>query len=246
VDVAVVDVKLESITKKHAADGKTPDTRTTVGVCEEVTISVIPAINVANWQVTGGGTVSLPTAGNSTTFTAGDTGGTSVITATFPGGATCKLTLTVIAPSGATLTNPVPIAYAAGRAGSGFVATVTIQPTNVCFGNIQMQEQTATAATNGYYSLIWSGLVHPQGTWNNINDSNSGIQDTVGTLAPGISPPPAFTQGTFRWSIPWHYRKKGSTGNGALFSTLDHVQSMSGALGEETTSKGGASRTRTP
>lgn len=238
----IVVTELNSVTQQPAPDGTSSD-RTTIGVGEVVEVSTNPPTNVT-WSVSGGGSVT-PNAGTTTEFTAGETGSTSTVVATFPDGSSCDLSLTVIPPNGAALTKTADHAYTAGNAGSGFTADVVIQPTNVSFGNIQVQEQTAVAVTTGYYSLIWAGIVHPQGGWIQVDDANGGFSDTVGTVPPGLAPPPAFAAGTFTWPIPWHYRLTGSP-NSILFTTLNHVQTMSGATGTETTSKGGATRTRTP
>ena len=95
-----------------------------------------------------------------------------------------------------------------------------------------------TTAT-GYYdtTLKWKGIVHKTGKWLPVDAKNSGINDTVGSVPPGTGPP--FSTGKFHWAIPQHYRTVGAF-FAETYSTGDHVQQMTGASGEETTTKEGA------
>ena len=240
-------VQLVSATTEHAPD-KTADSRTTIGVCETTTISTVPALLV-NWSVSGEGAVT-PT-GTTTTFQAADVFDTSSVNASIGGVSLGLIQYTVIEPEGNVLSNPpVPQVYEPKKAGSGFRAKVTIQPTFVCFSGIKTQEQVAIGAATGYYdvTLGWNGMQHPQTTfWIPIDNLNhwAGFVDKVGTLAPAGSRKP-FSAGTFIWNIPQRYRSA-VAGRSHYYATIRHEQDMvSGPSGKETTSKGGASHTRTP
>ena len=218
------------------------NTRTTVGVNEQVRVS---ASTAAAWTASSG---TLSTAnGAATVWTAPETGGASTITATPASGAPCSVTMTTIAPTSRSLTKTSDVGgYAAANAGSAFVAKVTIKPTNVSFSRIEVREESVNAVATGYYdtSLHWNGMAHPQtASWLALDANNSGLQDTVGTQAPGAPPP--FSAGQFRWAIPQSYRIVGGA-TVTRYSTANHVQTMGGASGAETTSKEGASRSRTP
>lgn len=87
--------------------------------------------------------------------------------------------------------------------------------------------------------------MHPTGQWLPVNTMNSGIEDAVGSIPPGHQTP--FSFGTFIWAIPQTWRIAGSGGRGIPYSTAYEILVMvPGASGEETTSKEGADRTRTP
>lgn len=225
-----------------AAPSGAANTRTTVGVNEQVRITASAA---AAWTASSG---KISTAnGAATVWTAPETGGASTITATPASGAPCSITMTTIAPTSRSLTKTSDVGgYAAANAGSAFVAKVTIKPTNVSFSRIEVREESVNAVATGYYdtSLHWNGMAHPQtASWLALDANNSGLQDTVGTQAPGAPPP--FSAGQFRWAIPQSYRVVGGA-TVTHYSTANHVQTMGGASGAETTSKEGASRSRTP
>jgi hypothetical protein len=135
--------------------------------------------------------------------------------------------------------------YAAANAGSGFIAQVTIRPTTVSFSRIEVREETVNSVATGYYDTVLhlNGRPHPTGTWLGLDAANNGLQDTVGLQAPGGPGP--FSAGQFTWAIPQSYRKVGGAA-GTNYSTGNHVQTMAGTNGAETTSKEGASRSRTP
>jgi hypothetical protein len=155
--------------------------------------------------------------------------------------------MNALPPSERSLANPPsPRAYTAGLAGSGFVANVTIKPTNVSFSRIQVREETVAAVASGYYDTVlhWNGKMHPPTTWLNLDANNNGLTDTVGTNPPG-SPGP-FSAGDFLWAIPQSYRIAGSAGSGSVYSTGYHDQIMGGTSGREATSKEGAVSVRAP
>jgi hypothetical protein len=154
--------------------------------------------------------------------------------------------MTAAVPTARRLTMTSARAYAAGRSGSGFVAGVVVNPTDVSLSRIEVREESVAATATGYYDTVlgWNGIMHPVGTWLALNAANGGLTDTVGTNPPGGPPP--FSAGTFRWPIPQSFRAAGTGGGGSVYSTGTHLQVMSGATGAETTSKEGESVSRTP
>jgi hypothetical protein len=223
-----------------APDGSS-NTRTDVGVNEQV---MMTASSSATWMSTGG--MFAPATGTTITWTAPAAATTAVVTATPASGAPCSVSMNVVAPSERALVWKSDRAYTAGLAGSGFVATVTIQPTNVSFSRIQVREESVAAVASGYYDSVlhWNGKMHPVGTWVGLDASNNGLVDTVGTNTPGAPGP--FSAGDFLWAIPQSYRIAGSTGAGTPYSTGNHVQIMGGSSGREGTGKEGATRVRAP
>jgi hypothetical protein len=236
-----------SITTKSllpAPDG-TADTRATVGANERVEMAASVPVT---WRATGG--AIAPASGPVAVWTAPaivPAGGTTFsITATPASGTPCSVSMRAIPPSHRAQSNPSPIAYTAGKAGSGFVGTVTISPTSVSFSRLETREETVKSVAIGYYDTVlgWNNIAHPTGNWLPIDATNSGIQDTVGTPAPGTPGP--FSAGTFTWVIPQSYREAGTGGGGAPYTPGTHQQVMAGTNGTETTSKEGASNSRTP
>jgi len=223
-----------------APDG-TPDTRTTVGVNEPVEMtSATPAV----WSTKHGTITTVsPT---KALWTAPATGVICVVKAVLATGKVCLRLMNVVAPKGRALRRKTDTSYTSGLAGSGFVADVTIMPTNVSFSRVEVREESVNSVATGYYDTVlgWNGITHPVGSWLPVDASNSGIIDTVGSVPPGTGGP--FSKGDFHWPIPQSYRIAGSSGGGSVYSTGNHTQTMTDATGEETTSKEGASRTRTP
>lgn len=230
-------------TLASAPDG-TADTRITVGVNERVEMTVTGA--PATW-VASSGTIT-PIVGNTVVWTAPDTSGPSLITATQPTGSSCSVAMIVLSPASALLTRKTDVGYTAGLAGSGFVADLTVMPISVSFSRIEVMEGSVAAVATGYYDVVlgWNGAIHPPtaGGFKPVNSRNGGLRDTVGSRAPGTPTP--FSKGDFLWKIPQIFRVTGNSGTGTTYSTGDHLQDMVGTSGEETTSKEGASRNRTP
>lgn len=198
----------------------------------------------ATWTATDGTFASA--SGATVTWTAPAAGATCSVTATPTTGTPCSVSMTVVPPSERSLVVQSQRAYTAGLAGSGFVAGVTIMPTNVSFSRIEVREETVNAVASGYYdtALHWNGLAHPTGTWIPLDAHNNGLIDTVGTKPPGAPGP--FSAGDFLWAIPQSYRIAGSTGAGTVYSTGYHIQIMAGTSGIEATAKEGASNARAP
>jgi hypothetical protein len=234
---------LTTLTLANAPDG-TPDNRATVGVNEQVEI-VSPV--AANWAASAGRIKPARTI--AAIWIAPAIGGPCTITATPATGAPCSVAMTAITPDSNMLAR-IPAedrVYADSRAGSGFVATLTVLPLNVSFSRIEIREGGARAAATGYYrdTRHWNGKRHsPAPGWARVDSANSGLKDAIGDPPPGTSGP--FSAGAFLWQIPQFYRPRGGRGAGTQYSLADQSQIMADATGAETTSKEGADRSRTP
>lgn len=222
-----------------AAPDGTANTRTTVGVNEQVLVTSSVS---ATWTASGG-TVPPPATGTAVTWTAPGDSASSSITATPATGSPCSVSMTTIRPSNRSLAKKTDRTYTATLGGSGFVADVTIMPTKVSFSRIEVREETVNATATGYYGVV-NGRPHPTGSWWPVSARNSGITDGVGQSEPG-SPAP-FSAGTLTWPIPQSYHIAGSSAAGIVFSIGTHTQVMGSTSGDETTSKEGATRSRTP
>ena len=234
---------MTTVANVKAPDG-TPNSRRKVGVREEVAIGAsVPA----TWKVSDGTYVTFNNA--TIVWTAPAVAATCDITATPTdpkAGAPCTVSFEVVPPSGRSLARESDLQYTKGLAGSGFVAAVTILPTDVSFTRIEVREEEAFGVAKGYYDTVmhWNGKKHNATTWTVPGANNIRIIDTVGTEPPG-SPGP-FSKGTFTWEIPQTYRPLGSTTSLPPYSKPVHLQEMFGASGAEGTSKEDAGRGRRP
>lgn len=223
-----------------APDG-TSGSRTTVAVNEEVEMT---APFSGNWATTSG--ALTPAIGATIVWTAPPVGGVCVVTATPATGSPCTVSMSVLPPLSRSLVKATDRAYTAGLSGSGFQANVTILPTRISFTRTEFREETVNADASGFYdtALGLNGVAHPVTNWIVPNAANSGLVDNIGTRTPGAAGP--FSVGSFLWAIPQSYRTAGSSAAGSVYSTGFHTQTMAGTTGQETTSKEGAVRTRTP
>lgn len=223
-----------------APDG-TADTRSIVGVNEEVEMT---APFSGAWTATGG--TLAPATGATVVWTAPAAVASCVVTVTPATGTACTASMTVLPPMLRSLVKLSNRTYTTGLAGSGFRATVTILPTVVSFTRTEFREEAVNAVASGYYDTVLglNGAAHPVTNWISPNARNSGLVDTIGTIPPGVSGP--FSAGHFLWPIPQSFRTAGSSATGSPYSVGLHIQHMIGTTGEETTSKEGATRTRTP
>jgi hypothetical protein len=226
-----------------AAPDGTPDSRIKVGANEEVQMtSSVPA----DWTASDGTVAPVIPGPSAVAFwVAPLSAGLCTITATPLFGPPCTVTMMVARPTSRTLTIRSMRPYVGGRAGSGFEATVVVNPTDVSLSRLEVREEAVAATATGYYDIVlrWNRKMHTVGSWLPLNAANSGVKDEVGTNPPG-SPPP-FGAGTFTWPIPQSFRARGG-GPAIEYSTGEHVQVMLGPKGDEVTSKEGAMASRTP
>ncbi|HQR52370.1 MAG TPA: hypothetical protein PLZ79_03810 [Burkholderiales bacterium] len=234
---------MKTMTAAHATDGS-PDSRQKVGVREEVAIGASVA---ASWTVSDGTYVAFSV--DRIIWTAPPLAANCTITATPTDPKTaspCTVSFEVVPPSGRALARERDLAYTSNLAGSGFVAGVTILPTDVSFSRIEVREEEALGVATGYYDSVlgWNGKKHGATSWTVPGGQNIRMVDTVGTELPG-SPGP-FSKGTFDWEIPQTYRSIGSTQSIPPYAKANHSQEMFGVSGAEGTFKEGAGRGRRP
>ena len=208
-------------------------TRKTVGVGEEVTLTLQPSIiSPVTWSITGDGTLS-GTNGNPVTFTAHDRASTNTITASYDGNS-CSVTFTVIEPTGVQFTKLGGDRHKNGWTSAGFQANVAILPTTVSFGRIEVIEDTCPPTS---FSGGWDAVGNHKrwASFLGITDDNKadGWIDNVHSEWQGVHP------GGYTWAIPWHYRVEGTVSEHD-FDTLNHVFSAN-AAGTATHSKAGVS-----
>lgn len=230
------------ITNQCVATTPTDQARTTVGVCEDVNVSVVgnPSCPIT-WTLSGGGVIN-PTNGTSTTFSAPDAQSTCIVTANFTGGA-CNQTFGVAPPSGVRFVK-LGEKHTQGQLDAGFHAQCIILDTSVSFYNIEISEMHATYTGDGCFAWV-NGQVHPTWTeqgpgWLTPGQNNylsTGVDYTYICARPAAGPGP----GTASCPIPWNYRKHGATNDGYNFATL--TSSASATTNVCTKSKNGMSST---
>jgi hypothetical protein len=217
--------------------------RSTIGVGEEVNVSLNgTTASSVTWSVSGGGTLSSMS-GASTTFTAPYSAGASTVSATV-NGTTCSTNFTVLAPSGVQFIQ-LGTKHTQGILDAGFHAQCVISPTSVSCYNIEIRELNATATATGCFSCK-NGAIHPSWTQQGAGwltpAQNNYLPAIVDYSYQAACPP--YTgpgPGSFSWTIPWNYRKIGSSGNGANFANL--TSSASATVNTCTKSKNGMSVT---
>jgi transglutaminase-like putative cysteine protease len=193
--------------------------RTTVGVGEEVDLSASPAISGLTWSPTSD---CNPQNGPTTTFTAPDAAGSSVVTLHHPGG-TCTTTFSVLAPNGvASATIYSTMSWSLGLQGAGmYLDPVIVGPTTVSFYRVQIVE-VGENATNikGYFTTHAppSHIGHGADIWLPLDYDNS-WPDRVHLY----DYPAPWTPGSFEWNIPSKWRvgtgtEKSMTGWNQVFS----------------------------
>lgn len=224
-------------TIKSAPDG-TPDNRNTIGVGERVRLT---ADTAGTWTVSEGHIIGLNN-GASIVWEAPAIAANPTITLTTPGGT--KVTpFTVVAPNGLSMVVAANDAIPAGTAGACMITDVTINPLNVNLGRTQWLEIPGPATNvSGYFNQFGAATIfhHPNPNFLGFNDSNTGLTDHAAWEAV----PAPFSQGTFEWVIPNHYKLDGEPGRGRLFTNTVQAFFMT-PLGTMMITKAGASVIRT-
>jgi hypothetical protein len=236
----------------HAPDG-TPDSRTTIGVCETLVFGV--GGRAMHWSADSGWPSARSGRANFE-WAAPERARTSTITATDPAtGASCSLELEVVAPSGTRLRNVGEDVFPAGTAGAGMDLTVAVLPRNVNFGWIAIHEDSGPAldvkgyfadnfpaarlrhdASPGFARIGWDNMLAP--------DAAGDPQGDHAATRPGTLPPP-WSAGSYRWSIPTRYRCFNSTHDGFVFTRVPQRFAMEGD-GTVIVTKGSERVERTP
>jgi hypothetical protein len=240
-----------TITSETVSTARADRHRTRVGIGERVTLTAAPS-GTYTWSVSGGGTLSA-TSGNAIVFTAGDRAASGTITAT-NGSCTCTITLTVVEPNGAHQVQFGATLHTNGHASAGFRGITYLEPADVSFENIEVNEGNCNGVGTGFWASS-TGDVHPAWpAWATVaggsdatgsfvqgpNQTGPTYWDCVSTDA-GAGP---WTVGTFLWPIPWEFRVNG--GPKKAFTTLNHQETLAGPSGQVTMSKGGVSVTAMP
>jgi hypothetical protein len=239
----VVVMKIESET---VATIPVDRTRTTIGVGEEVDLTLKPAsLGTATWSLTGGGTLN-PTSGLTTRFTAPESHTNCVVTAQFMG-ESCSKPFTVVEPAsesattnGAAPPDPFPV----GSQGVCMNMIITIEPTSVSFYRVQMKEESGPASNVTGYMTNFSAaaLYHSANTnWVTLSEGNKHGDHAHHTGFPNLP----WGVGGFDWVIPVYWRVvDGSTSNS--FPSSTQSIRMTDTNGTTSVTKLGASATRTP
>ena len=236
-----------TITSQTAVTVPANRSRTTIGVGEDVYLTVSPG--PGTWSVAGEG-VFNSNSGTSVSFRAGRNPGTVVITAA-GSGCSCSITFTVIAPS-ATFMGRSPgyvLKHHNGRPDCGFFGQFFLRPDTVSFKNLEVREKNSHCTANGFY-LPFNNCTHQPSTqtesaWFTMHDCIAG-QGTPANLDDRIysgytgEPGPPFQPGTMTWPIDWEYRVWGGPATALPQFQQSHVVD---GPGQCTTSKGGTSET---
>ena len=223
---------ITSRTAASAPDG-TPDTRTTIGVCEDVEFDV--GGDVVDWSVNKGAP-RVKASNSKFLWAAPETSGTATITATRPAtGETCSLDMKVIAPNkiGYKKKSDEPIPQ--GNIGAVMKLEATVLPLNVNFGWIATKEDPGPATNvTGYFG--WANRRHgisfdhaPNPNFKRVGWDNRFCCDIAGIRGPFPRP---WRYGSFQWNIPNRYRCIWSTGAGHVYytSTQTHLIKRTGRI----------------
>lgn len=201
-----------TITSETAVSVPANRARTTIGVGEDVGLTVSPG--PATWSVGGEGVLSS-NSGTSVTFRAGRNPGTVVITAV-GAGCSCSITFTVIAPSAVFMGRQpnTPLKHTNGRPDCGFLGQFLLRPDTVSFINLEVREKNSRSTADGFYEPFNNCTHQPEeqteSDWFTMNDCIPGqgtpanLNDTIYSGDPGTGPP--FTAGTMVFPIDWEYR----------------------------------------
>jgi hypothetical protein len=215
--------------------------RTDVGVGEDVTFTS----NVKGAWTASGGTAAAPvTNGKKFKWRAANRAASITITLTV-GSQTATTTMNVLEPTGITANKLSEMSYKKGEQGAGMKLRFVYQPLNVSFGNIEVKEVSGPASSiTGYYlTQPAKSLWHDSGdTFTRIGKDN---KDTaIDTAANGGDPKP-WSDGSFEWLIPNHFKTIDESGDGKKFTTVTQAFTLL-ANGTITVSKAGQSVTRSP
>ena len=141
-------------------------------------------------------------------------------------GCVCAVPFSVLEPSGNLVVNITSNVVNQMNVAGDFdiVFDLVLMPTNVSFnGRVQIVEvgMAATNATGYFAAPSRAGMLnhgqHGANVWVDVGVHNSSGTDTA---SPGSLLPP-FSEGSFTWPIPNHWRMKGAAGSGKWFCNDD-------------------------
>jgi hypothetical protein len=228
----------------HAPDN-TPDTRSVVGVGEEVEMT---APQSAKWSASAG-TIS-PQKDNKVIWRAPATDGNAVIKAKLAPGQTCSCILTVQAPNGLSFFKPRPDKLPILTAGVGMTCLVTFLPLHISLKEVQWREDSGPPTRlRGYFRHVKSrrevkDLLYHHANPNYLpTDKSQELTDHAFVTC--TSPDGQYEEGSLRVKIPNRYKLYGeSDGSGRVFATTIQAVTID-KFGTVTISKAGASQSRT-
>jgi hypothetical protein len=230
----------------HAPDG-TPDTRTTVGVCE--TIRFAAPGRTLDWS-TDAGWPRARSGQSEFRWAAPERPGTRTVTATDPDtGDRFGVDVTVVAPDRIEMQQTRVLGmYSAGTAGAGMRLRLRIHPRNVNFGWVGIKEDPGPASNvTGYFASLQARgrdlSHHPNPNFVRLGWDNELCCDTAATVPGALDKP--WSAGSMAWRIPIRYHCPNTTGNGRVFTTVRQTFDIDGS-GTVTVSKRGVSVTRSP
>jgi hypothetical protein len=228
-----------------AAPDGSADTRTTVGVGEEV---IFTGSAAGKWTASRGSPKNL-TGGDKFTWTAPDRKSRASIKLKVSG-KSASVKMRVIEPHHITATKNSEMAFPAGTPGAGMRLTFNYHPMNISFGNVQAKEVSGPATNvTGYYihhKIPRSELWHDSGdTFLAIGaDNKDTAEDTASVQEdPTITP---YMRGTYDWVIPLKFKVKTEGGDGKRFTKVTQAHLMVDATGKMRVTKAGALVERSP
>jgi hypothetical protein len=213
-----------TITSQTVALSPANRARTTIGVGEEVDLTVNPS--PATWSIAGGGALT-PNSGSqgSVRFTADDNAGNVTITAT-GSGCSCSITFKVVQPSSWTMQKQdgTNLRHHEGRPDCGWKAITFFHPDDVNFYRVEDREMDSQYVGTGSYAKYngdWHGnypLPDRVSEWflMNRHTANGSTDDTPDTVYTGLVPiadtgsAPPFTTGKGHFPITLQWRVVGS------------------------------------
>ena len=239
------------LTNQCVATIPTPRSRTTIGVGEEVVLTLQGGPSDTTWDLAGGGTLEfLASGGAAVKFTAPGTKSTCVITAILPdcSVACSPITFDVIQPSGLQFATYMKCYHTKDVVSAGFKASVTILPTSVSFIHIRVKEGGDVAATTwGWFDSNNPG--HHIGDsewddWGSLNAYNVFTHDKCHGSAPGATA----SSGGWEWkNIPWYYIMENDAANDPNADAGHYISSVTQKFSFDSTSatmeKGAANAT---
>ena len=204
----VNDVWIEHVTK---ATTPANTNRTTIGVGEEVTLTLHPTCSDnISWTLSGAGSLSA-LSGNPITFTAAGYASSPNITA-IQNGILRSISFDVKEPTGydhAGFISTGDPAYPVNVAGASMYLDVTMAPTSVSFYRVIMGELTNAASSVTGYFTNKNNLAHSTaGHFWQLDEANSWIDHC---WTPGCPTP--WSDGGFGWIIPWRWYVPGYSTN---------------------------------
>jgi hypothetical protein len=225
-------ITLTSETAWSAPDGSA-SSRTTVAAGEMVYFTA--SETGGTWTSSGG---SGTDAGGIYNWTAG---GPGTVTITYTKGrATATKTIRVVAPTGFSVSSTSAQSFGSGTQGVGMDVNLTVLPTAVSWGGIEVMEEVGSVSGTGYFEN--RTIPHDPEPWAGVSEANETGPDDA-SFSDWPSP---WRDGTMTWTIPTQWRRLGA-GTGARFTTSTQAMRIHDRTGRSTVSKfGTTSPERTP